>query len=646
MVMRGVVVEADGVLIAGATVLAVAGPLMGVFGGRREPDLVIECERTTVGFNRGDTGFQYVSIATSSAADGTFLVPSVPEELDRLFVSAVGYRPVQRSGTGLVRNSETPSANRVVLIRGWRVECRVEDSASGCGIPEAKVDLRDDRECWGRGDGTGGFILDCVPRGRHRLQVDAMDWVATEVPFEVGDSGQLQELVVKLDRGWAATFRVVSARGSALTGVTLDFRENSRWRPRRHDVDSLTGRVTVRGLARGEIWRVTAEADGHASSRVVVDLRSGPPPTSEVVITLQPVVQLPVRVLDAVTGLPIPHAQVNAVDEGPDLVSSASEVTDEDGNCTILGFEAGRLIRLIVTLRGELRPATMTTMRVPESESSSPVEIRVPSRNGPHEGVVCVRGPSGNPILGATVAILGQGGLMAHELTDAQGMAKFPALGSKTRGLFVTDGECKYLPYRRFLEPGAAGSEDRSVWRIDVTLEPAGSVRVREVSLPEQRGVGLQRAATLVREADGYWTTARPAPDTLDILRVAPGTYDALVLWSGHEQMMWKGPIVVKAGERTMVEGGCTRESGRSVTGRVVGGESGTYLAVEFERLPGVWDRVIVSETGDFRIDGVSSTCRELRLVHGAQREILGASLLEETDAKDPSVVFRLDEKR
>lgn len=298
---------------------------------------------------------------TRTDAQGRFTLEAVPVGLLSILVDHRGFvtgvkSPVQSGAAGGSRE-----VGRIMLEEGEEITGRVVDQ-EGVGVAGVEI-LVGPRAPFGqsmgilnpagRTDAEGRFRAAGLSDGEHFVAVlpeGAVDWVVkSEIEPGMG------EVLVQLPATHDLLIRVQGAEGERIEEPRLLLRRDIEMsdvpvmappiplddRVRRQEDGSLL----VERLG-AQTYDLFVTADGHATSRVEIDLSQGP---QSVEVTLDAGRDVRIRVIDATSGEPVERATVHAYKEGIwkeyMTIPLASVRTGTDGRAVLskLADGAGRL---------------------------------------------------------------------------------------------------------------------------------------------------------------------------------------------------------------------------------------------------------------------------------------------------------------
>ncbi|MBC8067841.1 MAG: sigma-70 family RNA polymerase sigma factor, partial [Deltaproteobacteria bacterium] len=335
-------------------------------------------------------------------------------------------------------------------------------------------------------------------------------WGRADEAIELGIGDVRDGIRIELMAGAAIVGRIVDAETGAPCGdglaITLDRAQNVT----REDRVDADGRVAVRPLTGGAIYRVTAACRGYESRELEIDLRGGPAEPVEWALARGS--ELEVRIVDA-EGEPLQDWRVDVAKQGSEPFRGPNQfgepTTDAEGKVVFSGVSAGEY-RVIA--QGPGHP-TVALEDVAVGTTRTAIELRA--------GVgVAITGTvvdaAGDPLAGAYVAVqrtgqgtrflptywspdvnvepVGEGGPY-HAITDAAGEFRFASIGRGEYGVWVVPDGAAVVYQRPDYPTGVAAR---------VPGEPHRSISVADRPLALTLRVGsLSSISGTVRGEDG-----------------------------------------------------------------------------------------------------------------------------------------------
>ncbi|MCI0585683.1 MAG: carboxypeptidase regulatory-like domain-containing protein [Planctomycetes bacterium] len=405
--LQGRVVGADGSPVQGARVLLREGesPFPFLRGGRRSGrgPIQLETPEGPTAVTDAEGKFQF-----SGVAEGKTLSAAV---------EASGFLPLT-APPFTVAKGERKDVGEIRLTREGIVTGTVTDP-DGHPVAGARVSIEIDPARMFRApllfqeekaDEQGRYRLGGLPEGKVRVLASADGWRegrSEEVDARPGAT--VERVDVRLLSGRAIAGRIYSRDGKPLAGAQVFAvpdegsgparRSFSVWRRDGVRTDA-SGRYELSGLAEGT-YRVEAEAEGFAhGSLPAVSVGN-----SSADLTLDPLSRLSGRVVDGVTGKPIPSFKARAVREsfpGARFLSGAEDTDGKpDGSFEIADLEPGSYK---VEVRADsFAPATAGPFAVSAGASSDAGSIAVFA--GSVLRVKVVEAGNRTPIQGAEVSV-------------------------------------------------------------------------------------------------------------------------------------------------------------------------------------------------------------------------------------------------
>ncbi len=406
--LHGRVVGADGSPVPGARVLLREGdsPFPFLRGARRagRGPIQLEAPEGTSALTDTEGRFQFSGVAegkTLSAAveaEGFLPLTAPPFTVAKGEKKDVGEIRVTREG--VVSGTVTDPDGHPVA--GARVSIELDPTRMFRGAPFLFQEEKTDEQ--------GRYRLGGLPEGKARVLASADGWrEGRSEEIEARPGATVERVDVRLLSGRAIAGRIFSRDGKPLAGAQVfafpDEGSGPARRPfsvwRRDGVrTNEAGRYEVSGLAEGT-YRVEAEAEGFARGNLpAVNVGA-----SSADLTLDPLSGLAGRVVDGVTGKPIPSFKAKAIREsfpGARFLSDAEDAEGRaDGSFEIAGLEPG-------TYKVEVRadsfaPATAGPFAVSAGAPSDAGSI--PVFAGTVLRVKVVEAGDGSPIQGAEVSV-------------------------------------------------------------------------------------------------------------------------------------------------------------------------------------------------------------------------------------------------
>lgn len=266
----------------------------------------------------GGSSSRWVEDGILSAADGSFSIPDLQRgDKVTLSVSKKGYAGARLS------DLEVPRAEplRIVLEPGVRITGRVVNEA-GDPLANAAISLfRMDNQlvgsmgpagsfaAMGRSEADGGFVLEPVKAGKHRIVVIAAGFVEKEVSgLEVAGS-DLEDLQIVLSRGAVVAGHVAGPDGKSVAGARVQLvEEEGQFSLSRYFNSGQTdadGNYRLEGMAEGQ-RSIEVQAEGFQRLARDLEVRAG---DNRLDFTLQAGHEVSGRVVDG-AGEPVAGARV------------------------------------------------------------------------------------------------------------------------------------------------------------------------------------------------------------------------------------------------------------------------------------------------------------------------------------------------
>lgn len=514
----------------------------------------------------------------SAGADGRFVFPDV---------DAIQY--VLRATAGALTSGPVPArAPGPILIRvepGGTLAVHVVTDG-GVPLPGAEVGL-DDTTAIAKTDATGTATLPAV-HGSARVAVSSPGYATSERLVEA-PPGKTAELTVALRRGYAVSGVVVDAAHHPVSGARVGAREGLAGGGLR-GAEATTdgeGRFTVPALAAGPHTLVAS--DGEHAPTEAAPITIADAPVTGVTIALGAGYVLAGEVLGA-DATPAPGATVRVVGRGPAFVRELR--SDARGR-----FEARGLPRGFLQLQAESDDATSDVVDVDLASADDRSEVRLVLDAAASIGgtVVDARGA---PVAGAQVTAFPDA---ADDADQPYGVVRAAPATSDRDGGFALRG-LRAGRYR--LLATAAGL--RSPGERGVTAA-AGDQHVR-IALASGGGLRgrLRLSKTGEAPARAELQLGDRAPVTvshgaIDVARIPPGTYDAVLRGPDFAERVTRG-VIIQSGQVTEL-GAIELTAGRTLTGKVVDLRGAPVAGAEVQLQSG--GRATTGADGQFQLAGV-----------------------------------------
>ncbi|MEM7434686.1 MAG: carboxypeptidase regulatory-like domain-containing protein [Myxococcota bacterium] len=215
-----------------------------------------------------------------SGADGTFVVPALPDPPYRLRVEHAGYSDADVDGI------EDTDDVEVVLQSGVTLLGSVIDDWSSNGLPRAKVTLAGPTSHTQFTNGDGSFAFRQVPVAVYDVIFTHPDYetqsqrVELERPLYVDRPQELRP--VRLSPGGSIEGEVRDAYGEPVPGAEVTWEDPPNWEAATRT--DATGRFVLRGVPAGSVWLYArhAEAGEARSSREVTVRRLETTPAAHI----------------------------------------------------------------------------------------------------------------------------------------------------------------------------------------------------------------------------------------------------------------------------------------------------------------------------------------------------------------------------
>ncbi len=214
-----------------------------------------------------------ISRSATTDDQGRFELEVLPE--GRLLVSAQADGFVSGKSSELSVGPQGPSAEvEIQLTAGSTLVGQISDE-SGTPILAASISVLEAADLdWpaALSDQDGSFRLEGLPRGPHRIQVQADGFVTRQFPVELDRSEHAMDVV--LSRGDVLVGRAVDETGSPLSQMHVRASAQEYFGS---DLVEEDGSFEISGLPEGQLWEVTGYKNQYGSETLTeVDPQAGP----------------------------------------------------------------------------------------------------------------------------------------------------------------------------------------------------------------------------------------------------------------------------------------------------------------------------------------------------------------------------------
>jgi hypothetical protein len=535
--------------------------------------------------------------------EGDFVLRDLEAGSWKIEAAAEGFGPMEPVALALPRADETPI--ELVLAPAASIAGRVLEPG-GAPASGARVTLHaDTAERIGRLRGDvkapevlsaedGTFLLTGLGTGTSTIYAERAGSAPSEtVAVETRAGEPSQGVVLKLRKGALVTGEVYGADGKPAAGVRIVAQEQANWNTSMKRADG-EGRFRLEALAPGS-WTITALLEenaldlegGHSEATAsmldnmrftMVQLDDGE--EEHVVLGAPP--SDPVRVHGRVLhgGEPVEGGLLSFFGEGSKGLEALKMVSLEPdgGYSTELAAPGRYVVSVQVNAQGSAFQQDNVEFRetIPEVEEFE-LDLALPL--GAIRGLV--RGADGDPLGGARVTLVTEGGVQSGSLlgghyseatTGEDGRYEFEFLrpgtyavaagGALFGGAFGGDAQAG-----RLIRSGLSVAEGKALENVDFELEEPGDIEGRVV---DAAGAPVKDAAIFVRDAGGR------VLDRLSMIQsAADGSFKYTGVAPGEYQVAARGKGMASA------EGAAVRvEKGGSARVEVVL-RPGTKLVVE-----------------------------------------------------------------
>jgi protocatechuate 3,4-dioxygenase beta subunit len=481
-------------------------------------------------------------------ADGAFAWDGVRPDRYEVFVEAKGFA---QHRTGVIELAAgSPQELDVTLgagrgLHGWVLERDTETPLPGASVVvESEVpsqvlplDLTEPPEWLGQlatAGPDGGFALEDLAPGSHRLRVSAAGHAPEWVPVEVPADGSPPEVLAHLGPGGGIAGVVTDAGGRPIAGsLILASFAGTRLFSFEQALTDADGHYAFEHLAPGLHMLIRWDTVAAAESGATPDLRPA-------MVSLGRVTQIDFRAdraalriagrfLDA-SGAPIPRQKFTLLRPDANNLKSVekwqAEVTDASGAYSIKVPGPGKYLVFATYGMG----GRLSLVDSFEAEAGAPElthDVRLPAT---HAACTVLRADDRRPVASAVVVAvgLGDGGeewFAGRAGADAAGVARLDALQPGRYLLIAASDEATDLGQAASapFEIPAGGAAPQ----LELMLPEGGALRVLAV---DRAGVPLEGASLALRTERGAEVHLLVDPLTdrdgrVTLLGLAPGAY-------------------------------------------------------------------------------------------------------------------------